>query len=674
MKLLSEALSATATLALMSGLVAQQAIAQDARENGESIEEVAARYGVRASVLDISLSPSGNKIAWIAAGPEHSEVLNVVDLAAGGGVKQIAQNTEEIGDLSWCRWATDERLICQIDGMGRGSDGVLVGFDRMFAINYDGSDVASLSERGSLRALGFNQSGGDIVAFDVAGQNGRILMTKNYVKERSTGTRLANTKEGLGVDQIDVSNGRRRVAEQPDNGAIRYVADEQGQVRVKIRAGYDANGRLTGKFFYLFRASGSNRWREFDNVVVDGKSVERFVPLAVDGRRDSAFGYIARDGYDALAEVPLSDPTAGSVMFARDDVDVDGLIRIGRQRRVVGVSYATEKRSVAYFDEELKKLSEDLGKALPNQPLINIVGASADESKLLIIASSDTDPGTVYLYDKGSRQLEQLLAMRQFLVDQLMGPMKPVSFPAADGTEIPGYLTLPPGSDGKNLPAIVLPHGGPAARDYWGFDWIVQFLVARGYAVLQPNYRGSAGYGEDWFGKNGYQAWDVAIGDVNDAGRWLVSEGIANPDQLAIAGWSYGGYAALQSQVVAPDLYKAVVAIAPVTDLNYLRSDARAYTSSRIRDEQLGDGPHIAAGSPLRHAEKFNAPVALFHATRDVNVEVRHSRAMADRLKDAGKRVQYSEYDDLQHNLDDSKVRTEMLTKIDAFLTEALGR
>ena len=290
----------------------------------------------------------------------------------------------------------------------------------------------------------------------------------------------------------------------------------------------------------------------------------------------------------AKAIASLDTLSAGRVIMAREDADVDSFIRIGRQRRVVGGSFATEKRAIEYFDEELAKLAASLGKALPNQPLINIVGASADENRLLIVASSDTDPGTVYLYDKSKRRLEQLLAVREFLVDRPMGKMTPITFPAADGTEIPGYLTLPAGSDGKGLPAVVLPHGGPAARDEWGFDWIVQFFTARGYAVLQPNYRGSSGYGEAWFGRNGYQAWETAVGDVNSAGRWLVSQGIADAGKMAIVGWSYGGYAALQSQVADPSLYKAVVAIAPVTDLEYLRSDARRYTNFELRDRQLG--------------------------------------------------------------------------------------
>ena len=195
-------------------------------------------------------------------------------------------------------------------------------------------------------------------------------------------------------------------------------------------------------------------------------------------------------------------------------------------------------------------------------------------------ASSDTDPGMLYLYTKATRGLAEVLPIRNELVGVAMGKMTPVSFPAADGTMIPGYLTLPPGSDGKGLPAIVMPHGGPGARDEWGFDWLVQFYAARGFAVLQPNYRGSTGYGSAWYQKNGFQSWRIAIGDVNDAGRWLVSQGIAKSDQLGIVGWSYGGYAALQSSVLDPNLFKAIVAIAPVTDLDRLREESRNFTSA----------------------------------------------------------------------------------------------
>ncbi|HSJ77799.1 MAG TPA: prolyl oligopeptidase family serine peptidase, partial [Erythrobacter sp.] len=159
-----------------------------------------------------------------------------------------------------------------------------------------------------------------------------------------------------------------------------------------------------------------------------------------------------------------------------------------------------------------------------------------------------------------------------------------------------------------------------------------------------------------------------------DAGRWLVSEGIGRVDQLAIAGWSYGGYAALQSQVLDPGLFKAVVAIAPVTDLSYVIEDARDYTNFKVVRDFIGTGPHLAAGSPRRHAERFVAPVALFHGTLDLNVDVRHARGMESALKSAGKQVLYREYPDLQHGLGDSAVRTAMLTDIGRFLDTTLGR
>lgn len=656
--------------ALLPGamLLANPAVAQD------SNAEAARNFGVRATVLDISLSPSGTKLAYIAAGPEHSEVINVIDLEGDAKIVSVLQNTEKIGDFAWCEWATDTRLICQVAGMGKGTDGLLVPFDRLFAINADGTEAKMLSQRDSFRALGFNQNGGDIVAFDVTDSQGEVLMTRNYVPESDINTRLANSKSGLGVDLVDVATGRTRTREAADDGALRYVADERGEVRIKVRALYDGTGNLTGEYVYLYRTPGSNSWKKFEKLTVDGTPISGFTPIAVDSARNVAYGFITKGGYDAVVEVLLDGSEAGKVVMARSDVDVDALIRIGRKRRVVGATYATEKREIEYFDPELQKLAAGLAKALPDTPLINIVGASSDERRILLIASSDTQPGMVYLFDKDKRSLEPLLPVRAELADKAMGPMKPVTYPAADGTQIPAYLTLPPGSDGKNLPAVVLPHGGPAARDEWGFDWLVQFFTARGYAVLQPNYRGSSGYGEAWYGRNGFKAWDVAIGDVNDAGRWLVKEGIAQPDQLAIVGWSYGGYAALQSQVLDPALFKAVVAIAPVADLGFLADDARGYTNARLVQEYIGSGTHIEAGSPRRHAAKFAAPVALFHGTRDLNVDVRHARAMEKALKGAGKPVIYREYEDLQHGLEDTSARVDMLTTIGAFLDEHLGR
>ena len=637
--------------------------------SAETVDDSAARFGVRASVLDISLSPSGNKIAYISAGPEHTEILNVVDLAAGTGVQPIITNSEKLGDLDDCEWAAETRLVCQMYVMGKRGDGTLVPFTRLIALDDDGGNVEQLTERQSSRATQFTQFGGGVLALDVAGSDGSILVSRQWVKDVTTGTRLANSKEGLGVDLIDIESGRRKVVEQPDMQTAYYLADETGAIRFKGRIINDARGYATDRWINLYRTKNDRDWRELGDVVLNGAKLVDFEPVAIDGANDLVYGFHNIDGYEALVAVSIDGTDEARLVMARSDVDIGGLMTVGRQRRIIGASYATERGHAAYFDAELKSLATSLATALPDQPLIAILGASADESKLLIQASSDRDPGTIYLYDKSSGQLNALLAVRRHLVDTAMGKMKPITYAASDGTQIPGYLTLPPNSTGKNMAAIVMPHGGPAARDVWGFQWLAQYFASRGYAVLQPNYRGSAGYGEAWLGKNGYQAWNVAIGDVNDAGRWLIDQGIADPDKLSIVGWSYGGYAALQSQVVDPDLFKAVVAIAPVTDLGFLLDDAKSYSGYRLRQEQIGDGPHIEAGSPQRHAAGFRAPVALFHGSRDINVDVRHSREMAERLRAAGKQVEYTEYEDLQHGLQDSRVRAQMLATIDAFLT-----
>jgi len=220
---------------------------------------------------------------------------------------------------------------------------------------------------------------------------------------------------------------------------------------------------------------------------------------------------------------------------------------------------------------------------------------------------------------------------------------------------------------------VILPHGGPTARDEWGFEWLPQFLAHQGYAVLQPNYRGSAGYGDQWLQQNGFRGWRTSIGDINAGARWLAAQGIADGHRMAILGWSYGGYAALQSGATEPGLFRAIVAIAPVTDLQQAKDDARDYTNARNVAAFIGSGPHITEGSPLRNVSAITAPVLLFHGDRDLNVNVIHSRRMDSALRGAGKRSELTIFPGLEHDLADSNARTQMLTRIDAFLSANLG-
>ena len=234
-------------------------------------------------------------------------------------------------------------------------------------------------------------------------------------------------------------------------------------------------------------------------------------------------------------------------------------------------------------------------------------------------------------------------------------------------------MTIPAGTTGKNLPAVVLPHGGPSARDEWGFDWLAQFLAARGYAVIQPNYRGSAGFGDEWLNSNGFKNWKTSIGDVTASAKYLVARGIADPQRMAILGWSYGGYAALQSAVIEPKLYKAAVAIAPVTDLEMVRNESKGFTNSRLVRDFVGSGEHLVEGSPLRNVASIQVPILLAHGDRDSNVGIAQSEKMDAALRSAGKSSELIRFKDLDHQLSDSDARVMLLTRIGEFLDKAIG-
>ncbi|WP_373491344.1 alpha/beta fold hydrolase [Parasphingorhabdus sp.] len=625
--------------------------------------EKAKIFGAMPAVRDISISPDGNKVAFISPGPGRQIDLYSIDLTKGNIPVRVTTSSGEPEKLSWCGWVSNERLACKINAI-EDYAGTLYGSSTVFAVNADGSKPVLLTKKQGRNAIGYNLGGGDIIDW-LPGQDNMVMMSRYHLAQEKIGSRISNIKNGLAAEMIDTETGRTKFSERPSGETIEYITDGLGNVRIKgMRTKLGGTELDSGEIKYFYELDG--KWVAMGELNYAKRT--GFNPYAVDPKSNRAFGFQPIDGRKALVAVDLDGGNGREVILKHDEVDVDGLIRIGRDNRVVGASYALERRTAVYFDNELASLATALGNALGEDYSIHFADANLGETKLLIWAGSDVDPGQYFLFDKETKQLRPLLGVRPIVENADLGRVKPVSYPAADGTMIPGYLTLPSGSTGKNLPAIVMPHGGPESRDEWGFHWLAQFYVSQGFAVLQPNFRGSAGYGDDWYKINGFQSWETSIGDVTDAGRWLVAQGIAKPSALSIVGWSYGGYAALQSAVLAPDLFKAVVAIAPVTDLSTLKGDARGYYDAAVVRDYVGNGPHVSAGSPAQNASRITAPVMLFHGDYDRNVEIQHSKLMEKKLKDAGKSVTFIEYKGLAHGLENSAVRIDMLTKSAAFL------
>ncbi len=454
-----------------------------------TLEQAATIFGSRETIRQASLSPDGRYLATVESVEGRGTVVRVTDLSFPDSVPvPITASRGDPERIDWCRWSGNRRLLCNIYGLTLLDNGEISYITRLIAIHADGKRQQMIrTPQINGEMLGYSLFGGSVIDWN-AGEDGHVLMSRRYIPESSLGTRAVQTAEGLAVDNVNTDDLKIAKVERARKEALEYISDGLGHVRIM---GFDPaitpTGYSSGKVRYMYRSKSSDDWQALGDY--DDVSGVGFNPYYVDPVLDLAYGLRKVDGRLAAYTVSLDAQRSEKLVLAQPNVDIDGFATIGRNRRVIGITYTTDRPEVRYIDPDLEKLAGSLARGLKTLPLIRFVDSSQDERKLLLWAGSDVDPGHYYLLDRDTRALTELVHSRLQLNKRPLGTVKSVSVTVADGTVVPAYLSLPPGSDGKNLPAIVMPHGGPSARDEWGFDWLAQFWTNRGYAVLQPNFR-----------------------------------------------------------------------------------------------------------------------------------------------------------------------------------------
>lgn len=464
------------------------------------------------------------------------------------------------------------------------------------------------------------------------------------------------------------------------NGSMKLIAKNPGDVQNwivdhdgEVRGAVSTKG-LTSKFLYKDKGKEDFKViREF-NIFDEG-----ITPLMFDYDNQTMFvaSNIGRDTAAVYKYDPKTD-TLGDMLFGHDKVDVSNLITSRKQQKVLGVSYVDDYPEQVYFDKAEANFNQQLKNAFKGKT-VTTSSINEDETLRVIFVYSDTDPGTYYLWDTVAKRLSALGNRAGKVNKDILSPMKPFEFTSRDGLVLHGYITVPKNTDGKKIPLIINPHGGPfGVRDNWGYNPDTQFLASRGYAVVQINFRGSGGYGRK-FEQAGYGGkWGHEMqNDITDTVNHFIEAGVADASRVCIYGGSYGGYATMAGLTFTPELYKCGVNVVGVTDVALLFT-SMPKTWEPMKEAlkvQIGDPDDeklMKSMSPIDHVEKIQAPVFIIHGRKDVRVVMEHADMLKDRLEDLDKPFEWLVKDKEGHGFRKVENRIEMYEKLEKFFAKNL--
>lgn len=583
------------------------------------------------------ISPNGEYLSFMM--PYKSRMNVFIQKVGSDDAVRITSAEER--DISGYFWASNNRIVYMKD---KGGDENF----HMFAVGIDGQTEIDLTPYDKVRVE---------IVDDLEDIDDEMIISMNK-----------NNPQLFDVYRINIISGEmKEIAKNPGN-ITSWVTDHEGKVRIATTTD-GVNNTL------LYRKSESD---EFQPVLTTNFK-ESLSPLMFDFKNEFIY-MLSNINRDKLAIVlyDMEKKSEIKMVYENQDVDVANLLSSNKRKVITGASFVKAKREYVFWDKETQKEFELLQKLLPGYE-VTVISSNKNEDKMLVRTFSDKSRGSYYFFDSKSEKITKLAEATPWLKENELCDMKPVTYKTRDGLIVNGYLTLPKNGEGKNLPVVVNPHGGPWYRDNWGFNPEVQFLANRGYAVFQMNFRGSTGYGKQFWSCS-FKEWGKKMqDDISDGVKYLINEGIADPKRVAIYGGSYGGYATLAGMTFTPELYACGVDYVGVSNLFTFMNSIPPYWKPYLDMlyEMVGhpenDKDMLTATSPVFHVDKITSPLMVAQGANDPRVAKAESDQMVEALKKRGIDVPYMVKDNEGHGFHNEENRFDFYRAMEVFFGKYLG-
>ena len=470
------------------------------------------------------------------------------------------------------------------------------------------------------------------------------------------------------VIRVNVTNGEIETLVRPNPIVGGWFADGKGVVRGG--GSYDPD---TGKVRILYRSGPNGNFDTIYNQADRDQTGSTIIPLLFLNEPDMAIVRSNKDGYQKLYKANMRTLELGQPIFERAGYDVGGVIEDDAGSKMIGVTVTEDTPHTIWLDPDLREIQSYLDEAL-GKGAATIVSGSRDNSKLLVHAGMPNQAGAYYYYDVSTGRFDRLGWRDERLKDIRLNPVSTIRYRASDGETIAAVLTMPRHRRGKNLPLVVMPHGGPfGVRDAEGYNHWAQAMAELGYVVVQPNYRGSGGYGREFLKKGRNNGFGLRMqDDLNDAVTHLAAQGIVDPKRVCMMGWSYGGYASARAAQRDPDKYRCAIAGAGVYDLTTMRSYDKEYLGAFGAKYLTAGTADLDSVSPAANSRGRWAPIMIVHGARDMRVPIAQAKLLVSRLKGSGKK-QGEDFDFLEqpnntHNFPYNEDRVSWLVAAERWL------